>query len=88
MAAHKMKKASSGKTARKLMDIHNSAFRDEDLNLAAAEEKGPPKTLEGNRGCGWLERCRNIARRMKELEFETEAIEKATGLTLQEIENL
>ena len=66
------------------LDARERAEREQKARMTAATEKG----LKEGREKGSMERAKEIAKKLKQMNMKASQIEEATGLTKEEIESL
>ena len=83
-AKEKLDSLSDDKVVARLAELREKAILDE----REAEYTGYSKGKEDGKAEGRKDREKEIAKKMKEMQIPLEQIEKATGLTKEEIEKL
>lgn len=87
-AQEELEYLSGDEEARRIAFLREKAIRDEINNMNGARREGIEQGKKKGRKEGRKEKTLEIAKKLKEMNMSTEDIEKATGLTREEIERL
>ncbi len=87
-AQEELEYLSGDEEARRIAELREKAIRDEITNLEGARAEGEARGKAEGEIIGEKNKSLEIAKKMKEENIPMEQIEKITGLTKKEIENL